>query len=113
MPDFGNCDRKLTFLLSLVTHHTSLIMTADQAAELVRAALMMTLLIGAPVLLAAIIVGLFISILQAVTQLQDQTLSFVPKIVAMLVTLIIVFPWVMTRMIEYSTTLIREIPSGL
>ena len=74
---------------------------------------MMTLLIGAPVLLAAIIVGLFISILQAVTQLQDQTLSFVPKIVAMLVTLIIVFPWVMTRMIEYSTTLIREIPSGL
>ena len=88
-------------------------MTVDQAAELGRAALMMTLLIGAPVLLAAIVVGLVISILQAVTQIQDQTISFVPKIVAMLLTLLIVLPWAMTRMIEYSTNLIREIPSGL
>ena len=88
-------------------------MTVDQAAELGRAALMMTLLVGAPVLLAAIAVGLLISILQAVTQIQDQTISFVPKIVAMLVTLLIVFPWALTRMIEYSTNLIREIPTGL
>ncbi len=88
-------------------------MTIDQAAELGRAALMMTLLIGAPVLLAAIAVGLVISILQAVTQIQDQTISFVPKIVAMMVTLLIVLPWAMTRMIEYSTNLIREIPTGL
>ncbi|MCH7988767.1 MAG: flagellar biosynthesis protein FliQ [Planctomycetes bacterium] len=88
-------------------------MTVDQAAELGRAALMMTLLIGAPVLLAAIVVGLVISIMQAVTQIQDQTISFVPKIVAMLVTLLIVLPWAMTRMIEYSTNLIREIPAGL
>ncbi len=88
-------------------------MTVDQAAELGRAALMMTLLIGAPVLLAAIAVGLVISILQAVTQIQDQTISFVPKIVAMMVTLLIVLPWAMTRMIEYSTNLIREIPNGL
>ena len=88
-------------------------MTVDQAAELGRAALMMTLLIGAPVLLAAIVVGLAISILQAVTQIQDQTISFVPKIVAMLLTLLIVLPWVMTLMIEYSTNLIRDIPTGL
>ena len=88
-------------------------MTVDQAAELGRAALMMTLLVGAPVLLAAIAVGLVISILQAVTQIQDQTISFVPKIVAMLLTLLIVLPWAMTLMIEYSTNLIREIPAGL
>ena len=88
-------------------------MTVDQAAELARAALMMTLLIGAPVLLAAIAVGLVISILQAVTQIQDQTISFVPKIVAMMVTLLIVLPWAMTRMIEYSSNLIREIPTRL
>ncbi len=88
-------------------------MTVDQAAELGRAALMMTLLVGAPVLLAAIAVGLVISILQAVTQIQDQTISFVPKIVAMLLTLLIVLPWAMTLMIEYSTNLIRDIPSGL
>lgn len=88
-------------------------MTVDQAVELGRAALMMTLLIGAPVLLAAIVVGLVISIMQAVTQIQDQTISFVPKIVAMLLTLLIVLPWAMTLMIEYSTNLIREIPMGL
>jgi flagellar biosynthetic protein FliQ len=88
-------------------------MTVDQAAELGRAALMMTILLGAPVLLSAIVVGLVISILQAVTQIQDQTISFVPKIVAMLVTLLIVLPWAMTRMIEYSTNLIQDIPTGL
>ncbi len=88
-------------------------MTVDQAAELGRAALMMTLLVGAPVLLAAIVVGLVISILQAVTQIQDQTISFVPKIVAMLLTLLIVLPWAMSLMIEYSTNLIRDIPTGL
>ena len=57
-------------------------MTIDQALELARSAVMLTLLIGAPVMLVAVIVGLLISILQAVTQLQDQTLSFVPKIIA-------------------------------
>ena len=88
-------------------------MTVDQAVELSRAAILLTLLIGAPVLLMAIVVGLLISILQAVTQVQDQTISFVPKIAAMLITLLYVLPWLMNRMIAYSTDLIREIPSGL
>lgn len=74
---------------------------------------MLTLVIGSPVMIMAVIVGLLISILQAVTQLQDQTLSFVPKIVAMLLTTLYVLPWVMNQMIEYSTNLIHNIPSLL
>ena len=88
-------------------------MNIDQAAELGRAAIMLTLLLGAPVMLVAVVVGLLISILQAVTQLQDQTLSFVPKIVAMFLTLLYVLPWIIAQLIEYASNLIRGIPSGL
>ena len=88
-------------------------MTADQAAELGRAAIMLTLLIGAPVMLTAVVIGLTISILQAVTQIQDQTITFVPKIIAMLLAMLYVLPWVMTQMTEYATNLFQNIPSSL
>ncbi len=81
-------------------------MTVDQAVELSRAAVMMTLM-------TAIAVGLIISIFQAITQIQDQTLSFVPKIVAMLLALLYLLPWTLQRMIEYATEVIRDIPNGL
>ncbi len=88
-------------------------MTADQALELGRSAILMTLLAGAPVLIVAVAVGLLVSILQAVTQLQDQTLSFVPKIVAMFLTLLYVLPWVLMQMVEYATTLVNDLPYNL
>jgi flagellar biosynthetic protein FliQ len=87
-------------------------MTTDQAIELSRQAVMMGFLIGAPVMLTAIVVGLVISILQAVTQIQDQTLSFVPKIVAMFLALVYLLPWILHHMTEYSTRVIRDIPGG-
>ena len=86
-------------------------MTVEHTIELARNALMLTLILGAPVMLIALAVGLVVSILQAVTQVQDQTLSFVPKIVAMLLALLVVLPWMMSRMIEYSTNLFHDIPS--
>jgi flagellar biosynthetic protein FliQ len=85
----------------------------DQAVELSRAAIMLTLLVGAPIMLVAIAVGLVISILQAITQIQDQTLSFVPKIVAMLLALLYVLPWIMDQMIQYSVDVFHEIPLGM
>ena len=88
-------------------------MTADQAVELSRAAIMLTLQIGAPVMLTAVVVGLTISILLAVTQIQDQTISFIPKIIAMILAMLYVLPWVITQMVEYSTSLFRNIPSSL
>jgi len=88
-------------------------MNVDQAVELGRSAIILTLLIGTPIMLTAVAVGLIISILQAVTQIQDQTISFVPKIVAMFLAALYVLPWLATQLIDYSTNLIHEIPSAL
>lgn len=88
-------------------------MDIDQTVELGRSAIMLTLMLGAPVLIVAVVVGLFISIMQAVTQLQDQTLSFVPKIIAMLLTLLYVLPWAMSQMVDYTTELYHQIPKNL
>ena len=88
-------------------------MTVDVAVDLCRAATVVSLLIAAPVLACAVIVGLVISIVQAVTQLQDQTLSFVPKIVAMGAVTIYVLPWAIGRMMTYSADLFRDVPESL
>ncbi len=88
-------------------------MTIDHAIELSRAAVMLTLKLGAPILVVAVAVGLIISVMQAVTQLQDQTLSFVPKIVAMLLTLLYILPWAMSEMMEYTSELVLSIPGNL
>jgi flagellar biosynthesis protein FliQ len=85
----------------------------EQAVELGRQAVAMTLVVSAPVMIVAVGVGLLVSILQAVTQLQDQTLSFVPKIVAMFLVLMYLLPWLLTRMMEYSTDLVNAVPGGL
>lgn len=88
-------------------------MTPDHAVELMRAALVISLLTGAPALLTAIVVGLVVSLLQAVTQLQDQTLSFVPKIIAMMLVMLYTLPWVLNAIVEYSHELFQEIPKAL
>ncbi|VAX38567.1 Flagellar biosynthesis protein FliQ [hydrothermal vent metagenome] len=85
-------------------------MTVDYSIELSRNAVMMALTIGAPVLIAAVVVGLIVSILQAATQVQDQTVSFVPKIVIMLLTMLYFLPWVLQQMVDYTTELFQNIP---
>ncbi len=77
-------------------------MSIDQAIEIVRQALTLMLFISAPILMAALVVGLTISILQAVTQVQEQTLSFVPKILGMAIMAIVAFPWIAKRIMEFS-----------
>jgi len=88
-------------------------MTVEQATELTRNAVVLVLMLGAPIMLMAILVGLVISILQAVTQLQDQTLSFVPKIIAMALAGLVLLPWMLHRMVEYATQIFNNIPSQL
>lgn len=75
--------------------------------EMVRQALIITLKIAAPILLAGIIVGLIISLLQSVTSIQDQTLSFVPKIVVMILAAVLLIPWIAVRLSEYASELFR------
>jgi flagellar biosynthesis protein FliQ len=88
-------------------------MTAEQAVELTRSAVGLTLMLGAPIMLMAVIVGLTISVLQAVTQLQDQTLSFVPKIIAMALAGLFVFPWMLHQMVEFAANVFSNVPSLL
>lgn len=76
-----------------------------QAVELGREALMITLKLSLPLLLVGLVVGLIVSVLQAATQLQEQTLSFIPKIVAVVVVLFIALPWFLAQIIDYTEEL--------
>ncbi len=73
-----------------------------ETLDLVRHALIVTMLISAPVLLAGVFIGLVISIVQSVTQIQEQTLSMVPKIFAMTIVTVILLPWITAKLIEFA-----------
>ncbi len=88
-------------------------MDAQSAVDLAREALSTALIVGAPVLLAGVVIGLVIGLVQALTQIQDQTVSFVPKIVVMALVLVICLPWLVQRMMVYSEHLITNIPRML
>src|SRR5262245_32838517 len=88
-------------------------MDAQQAINLTQQAMLTALLIGAPILVAGVLVGLLIGLAQALTQVQDQTVAFVPKIVAMVAVLILCLPWLVQKMVEYSEVLITNIPKTI
>ncbi|MCB9851808.1 MAG: flagellar biosynthetic protein FliQ [Phycisphaerales bacterium] len=77
-------------------------MTPGMAVDLSRDALLVALVLAGPIMAIGMIVGLGISIFQAVTQLQEQTLTFVPKIVGMGIATAFFLPWLVMRMIEYT-----------
>lgn len=77
------------------------------SVELVREALIITLKIAGPILVAGMLVGLIISLLQSITSIQDQTIAFVPKIVVMIGATVILIPWIVQRLLEYSAELFR------
>ncbi len=85
-------------------------MTVDLVKELAGDVFKTTLLVSSPVLLVSLVVGLVISLFQAVTQIQEFTLTFVPKIVAVFVCVFLFFPWMSRMMITYTTDLITKIP---
>ena len=88
-------------------------MDAQEAINLTQQAMLTALLLGAPILVAGVLVGLVIGLAQALTQVQDQTVAFVPKLVAMVAVLILCLPWLVQKMIEYSEELIEGIPTTL
>lgn len=88
-------------------------MAPQDAVELGRQALLIATLVAAPILLAGLVVGLVIGLMQALTQIQEQTVAFVPKLAAMVLALAFSLPWVLSRLIEYSQTLISNIPNTL
>ena len=79
--------------------------------DLARNAIMLALLISGPMLIVALLIGLCISVIQAVTQIQEQTLAFVPKLVGVSVVFLLALPWVLQLLVKYTTELFRSLPS--
>ncbi len=86
-------------------------MNADLAVSLMMKTLEIALMIAAPMLIVGLAIGLIVSIFQAVTQIQEMTLSFIPKIIGMMIAGAIAGPWMLSVMIEYATTLLTNLPT--
>ncbi|MDF3021393.1 MAG: fliQ [Steroidobacteraceae bacterium] len=85
-------------------------MTPETVVTIGRHALEMTLMLAAPLLLTALAVGLIVGIFQAATQINEMTLSFIPKLLAMAAVLALTGPWMIRQLVEYSRNLIQNIP---
>ncbi len=85
-------------------------MTPDSVMEIGRQAIEVTLIISAPMLFAALAVGLIISIFQAATQLNESSLQFVPKLVVMFLVLLLAGPWMIQYLMDYIVHLFESIP---
>lgn len=85
-------------------------MSLEQSIDLVREALWLTLMVSVPILGASLVIGLVVSVLQAVTQIQEQTLSFVPKIAGMAVMTVIAAPWIFTKLMDFAQRMFSGMP---
>ncbi|MDI9571133.1 MAG: flagellar biosynthesis protein FliQ [Pseudomonadota bacterium] len=86
-------------------------MSIDMVVGLMGETVKVILLVAAPVLLVGLVVGVFVSLIQAMTQVQEITLVFVPKIVACLVALVAALPWMIGVLIKFTTNLFQNIPT--
>lgn len=85
-------------------------MTPESVMSIGQQALEVTILVSAPLLLAALAVGLLVSVFQAATQINEMTLSFIPKLLVMFVVLVVAGPWMLTLMMDYTKRLFSSIP---
>jgi flagellar biosynthetic protein FliQ len=86
-------------------------MTPDTVMMIGRHALEMTLLLAAPMLLVALVIGLLVGVVQAATQINEMTLSFIPKLLGTAAVLLLAGPWMLKEMVGYTRQLIESIPS--
>lgn len=86
-------------------------MTPELVISIGKSALETAILISAPMLLLSLVIGLIISIFQAVTQINEATLTFVPKILVTFIALLVFFPWMLRIMLGFTTTLFTNIPA--
>ena len=88
-------------------------MQPHDIVDLARNAILITLLLSAPALIAGLVVGLLVGLLQALTQVQEQTVAFVPKLLAMFLVLAVSLPWLISQMSDYIVDLYTNIPGNL
>jgi flagellar biosynthetic protein FliQ len=86
-------------------------MTPDTVVAIIRQALEVAMLAAGPMLLASLLTGLLISVFQAATQINEMTLSFIPKVLVMFIVLVITGPWALQLLVDYITRLISSIPT--
>ncbi|KGT96027.1 flagellar biosynthesis protein FliQ [Erwinia typographi] len=86
-------------------------MTPESVMVIGHDAMQLALAVAAPMLLAALVSGLFISLLQAATQINEQTLSFIPKILAVVATMVVAGPWMLNLILDYMRTLFSNLPN--
>lgn len=86
-------------------------MSAEYVIELAQSALRVTLLVAGPMLVAGMLVGLVISIVQAATQINEMTMTFVPKIVAVMVVLVLSLPWIIAQMTGFTVGIFNRLAS--
>ena len=86
-------------------------MSATLAVELIRQALTVALLVAAPLLITSLAVGILVSLIQAVTQIQEQTLTFIPKLLTMAVAFIILLPWTLSQLVQYLVGVLQSLPT--
>lgn len=85
-------------------------MTPEAILRILREGLLLVVILSAAPMLASMIVGLTVSVLQATTQIQEQTLSFVPKLLAVFLTIALLGPWMLSQTVRFSVTLLEMIP---
>mgnify|MGYP006388655893 FL=1 len=85
-------------------------MTPDVVIKLAEQSIYMIIIISAPMLLIALAVGLIVSVFQAMTQIQEQTLAFIPKILAVFLSLILFGPWMLTLLLDFTRDLFEQLP---
>jgi len=85
--------------------------TPDQAIQIAREAMLVTLLLSAPMLGFGLIIGLLVSIFQAVTQINEMTLTFIPKILAVAAALAIFLPWIVNTLVDFTVNLLNQLPN--
>jgi flagellar biosynthetic protein FliQ len=86
-------------------------MTPELIVTLIQGALYVLIIVSAPVLLVSLVVGLVVSIMQAATQINEMTLTFIPKLLALFLTLVLAGPWMLNTLMEYTVRLYQSIPS--
>lgn len=88
-----------------------MVMSQNQVLYLAKEALWTVFLVGGPILGISLIVGLLVSVFQAMTQIQEQTLSFIPKILAIMLILVVLGPWMLTVLTTFTSNLLSQLPT--
>jgi flagellar biosynthetic protein FliQ len=85
-------------------------MNVEQATEVLQSMITTSLLVVSPILLASMVVGIIVSLLQSVTSVQEQTLTFVPKLIAIGLVIVFAAPWILRTMMQFAITYISRLP---